>query len=62
METITIIVDRYLEQDTWKEDTIFTEESFRLLENILMDAGELDETVPYADLITTTYSEAAKDR
>ena len=62
VETITIIVDRYLEQDTWKEDTIFTEESFRLLENILMDAGELDETVPYADLITTTYSEAAKNR
>ena len=60
--TITTIVGRYLDQDTWKEDTIFTEESFRLLENILIDAGELDASVPYEALITTTYSKAAKSK
>ena len=32
VENITIIVERYKEQDTWKEDTIFTEESFNLLD------------------------------
>lgn len=59
VKTIAIIVGRYLDQDTWKGDTIFSEESFDLLQNILMDAGELDKKVPYADLVTTKYAEEA---
>lgn len=51
LATITTIVQRYLEQDTWKADTVFTEESFKLLENILMEAGELEQSVPYSDLV-----------
>lgn len=61
VETIAIIVSRYLEQDTWKDDTIFSQESFDLLQNILMDAGELDEKVPYEDLVTTVYAEKAAE-
>lgn len=61
LEDIAIIVDRYLQQDTWKEDTIFTEESFDLLQNILEEAGELPRRVPYEDLVTTEFSEAAAD-
>ena len=45
--TLAVIIDRYKEQDTWKEDTIFTEESFDLLQNILEEAGELKDRVPY---------------
>jgi len=56
VETISIIVDRYLSQDTWKDDTIFEESSFTLLQNILAEAGELPEKVPYTDLVTTTFS------
>ena len=58
-KTISIIVNRYLEQDTWKTDTIFTDESFDLLQDILIGAGELTEKVPYEDLVTTIYSKAA---
>lgn len=58
--TIATIVDRYKQQDTWKEDTIFTQDSFDLLQDILMDAQELDERVPYEDLVTTQFSTAAK--
>ncbi len=61
LEDIAIIVDRYLQQDTWKEDTIFTKESFDLLQNILEEAGELPRRVPYEDLVTTEFSEAAAD-
>lgn len=57
--TIAAIVDRYKEQDTWKGDTIFEESSFELLQNILDEAGELKARVPYADLVTTVYSEKA---
>ena len=59
LATIETIVGRYAAQDTWKSDLIFSEESFTLLENILEEAGELDERVPYADLVDTTFAEKA---
>lgn len=60
LQTLTAIVERYRVQDTWKTDTIFNKESFELLENILMEAGELDKMVPYEDLVTTDFSRNAK--
>ena len=60
VEKIALIVERYKAQDTWKEDTVFEQESFDLLQNILEEAGELDERVPHADLVTTEFSEKAK--
>lgn len=63
VKTIETIVNRYKEQDTWKNDTIFTEESFALLQDILEDAGELAERVPYEKLVVTDYSKkAAKEK
>lgn len=58
-ETLTKIVERYHGQDTWKKDLIFTEESFSLLQNILLDSGVVTETVPYEDLVDTEYAETA---
>lgn len=60
LETITKIVTRYYEQDTWKENLIFEEDAFTLLQNILEESGELAERVPYADLVTDSYAAAAK--
>lgn len=59
LETLTTIVTRYYEQDTWKDNLIFEEESFTLLQNILEEAGELPERVPYKDLVTTQFAENA---
>lgn len=59
-KTLEIIVSRYLEQGTWKQDTIFQQESFDLLQNILQEAGQLNEDVPYSELVVTEFSEAAK--
>ena len=56
---ITTIVKRYYDQDTWKSDLIFEKESFELLEDILEDAGELKERVPYEKLVTTEYARKA---
>ena len=56
---ITTIVKRYYEQNTWKEDLIFTQDAFTLLQNILMEAGELENPVPYEDLVTVDYAEKA---
>ncbi|MDO5135359.1 MAG: ABC transporter substrate-binding protein [Eubacteriales bacterium] len=59
LETLTTIVKRYHEQDTWKENLIFQEESFTLLTDILKDAGELTREVPYDALVTTDHARAA---
>lgn len=49
LETITAIVTRYAEQDTWAENLVFKQDSFDLLQNILDEAGELESHVPYED-------------
>lgn len=59
LETITTIVTRYYDQETWKSDLIFEESSFDLLQDILETAGELEERVPYEDLVTTEFAEIA---
>ena len=59
LETITTIVTRYYDQDTWKENLIFEKSSFELLQDILESAGELEKRAPYEDLVTTTYAETA---
>ena len=60
--TITKIVSRYKEQDTWKNDTIFEQPGFDLLKDILKEAGELDKDVPYNDLVTTEFSKKASNQ
>lgn len=58
-EDVIAIVTRYHEQNTWKEDLIFEEESLTLLYNILEEAGVITERPPYADIINTDYAKEA---
>ena len=57
--TLTTIVNRYYEQDTWKENLIFEEEAFTLLQNILEESKVLEKRVPYEDLVNTDFAEKA---
>ena len=59
LATITTIVTRYYEQETWKENLIFEKESFELLQNILESADELTKRAPYEDLVTTDFAKKA---
>lgn len=59
LETLTKIVTRYYEQDTWKETLVFEESSFDLLQDILESAGELESRAPYQNLVTTEFAETA---
>lgn len=54
--TLETIIKRYADQDTWKTDLIFEADAFQLLQDILMDAGELKEMVPYEKLVTTEFA------
>lgn len=59
IETIETIVTRYYEQDTWKDNLVFEESSFDLLQNILNSAGELDNRVPYDKLVNNQFAKEA---
>ncbi len=62
LETLTTIVTRYYEQDTWKDNLVFEKEAFDLLQNILKEAQELDENVPYANLVITDFAKKAAEK
>ncbi len=59
LDTITTIVTRYYDQDTWKADLVFEKSSFDLLQDILETAGELEQRAPYKALVTTEFAENA---
>ena len=59
MDTLTTIVNRYYEQDTWKENLVFEKDSFELLQDILESAGELEKRVDYEQLVTTEFAKSA---
>ena len=59
LSTITKIVERYYEQDTWKENLNFEESSFDLLQEILYQSGVIEKRAPYDALVTTEFSEKA---
>ena len=60
MDTLTTIVKRYYDQQTWKDNTVLDEDSFNLLQDILEDGGVITTRAPYDKLVTTTYAEKAK--
>ena len=58
--TLTAIVERYHAQDTWKNDLVFTQESFDLLLDILEDADVITKRPPYEALVATEFADKAQ--
>lgn len=61
LKTITTIVTRYYDQDTWKDNLVFERSSFDLLQNILEHSGELSKRAPYEYLVDTSFAKNAKE-
>jgi len=59
IKTLILLVTRYYEQDTWKDNLIFEEASLNLLQDILYEAGELEKRVPYEDIVNTEFAQKA---
>lgn len=53
--SLTTIIDRYKNYDSWLENPYITKESFENLEDIMIDADILTEYVPYDKLINNLY-------
>lgn len=50
------MVKRYKDNDAWMKDTYFTKKSFDHLQDIMIEAKELDKKVPYEKIVNTTFS------
>lgn len=57
LKDLTTIVDNYKKYDSWLESPFITEESYKNLENIMMDANLLDAYVPYEKLVNNFFHE-----
>ncbi len=51
IDELTKVIDRYKSIDVWPKITEFKESSFNHLQDIMINADELDERVPYNELI-----------
>ena len=58
IQTLTTIVARYHNQNTWKDNLVFEKDSFELLQDILEQSGELSKRVPYENLVITNYAKS----
>lgn len=59
IELLTIVAQRYKDQDTWRPDPVLTEEGYIHLLEIIELAGELEERAPYDKVVTTEFAEKA---
>ena len=51
LEDLVNAIDQYKKADTWPSTTNFTEESFNHMQDIMINAKQLDKKVNYNDLI-----------
>ncbi len=55
IETTSKVLERYISIDTWTSDLKLTPEGFEKLQDVLEEANELKNRVPYEKLVTNKY-------
>ena len=59
VEDLEIMVERYHEQNTWKNDPIFSREGFELLQDVMEYGKELSARIDFDKFINTKFAEEA---
>ena len=59
IETLEAALQSYKDIDAWKTTPAMTEESFNRLQDVMIEAGELNQKVPFNKLINNTFAENA---
>ena len=57
LETLASCVERYKSIDAWNTDPVLTQESFDRLQEVIIEAGELDEKAPYDKIVNNSFAE-----
>ena len=55
-EDLITIVQRYKDIDSWYDTTYISEDDFKHIQEIVKNAGQLDENAPYSKLIDNKYA------
>lgn len=56
LEILTKVIQRYKEIDAWSETPIMTEEAFNRLQTVMTEAGELEKTAPFDEIINNNFA------
>jgi NitT/TauT family transport system substrate-binding protein len=56
---LTTVVQRYKDIDAWSPTPLLKPEAFALLQNVMTQAGELKQTVPYDKVVNTAFAQKA---
>lgn len=57
LDTLERAIQSYIDIDAWNENPVLKEESFDKLQEVMIEAGELSEKVPYSEIVNNTYAE-----
>lgn len=57
--SLTKIIERYKNQDTWKEDPLFDQDGFLLIQDIMKEGGELSGPVPFDKFVNNDFAQKA---
>lgn len=60
LETLETVVQNYKDIDAWRATPDMKEESLNKLQTIMQEAGELEKTAPYADIVNNTFADKTK--
>lgn len=59
LDILTTVAERYRSIGAWAPDLIMTEEGLNRLQDVMTEAGELNQRVPYDKIVTTKFAEEA---
>lgn len=59
LEMLETAIQSYKNIDAWNETPVLTKESFEKLEDVMIEAGELLNKVPYEKLVNNSFAEKA---
>ena len=60
LELLAKVIQNYKDIDAWNDTPVLKEESFELLQKVMLEAGELKQKAPYEKIVNNKYAENAK--
>ena len=60
IELLTSAIQSYKDIDAWNDTPVLKEESFNRLQEVMTQAGELEQNAPYDKIVNNKYAEQAK--
>ena len=60
LKTLETVIQNYKDIDAWCAVPVMKEEAFEKLQTVMQEAGELDKTAPFAEIVDNSFAEKTK--